>query len=729
MSDVQEIAPSFNQAIGEISASVSAYDGGADTALIKRCYEFAADRHAGQKRRSGEPYVVHPVGVARIIAELRLDVPSVCAGLLHDCVEDTSATAEDIGRLFGTEIQFLVEGVTKLGQIPWTTREERQAENFRKMLLAMARDIRVILIKLADRVDNMRTLEHMPREKQERIARETREIYAPLANRLGIQWMKIELEDLAYRYLEPDEYRHLTSRMAETADVRRGYIEEVCGRLRDALGEAGVVAQVSGRAKHLWSIQQKMKKTGRDLEQIYDVIAFRVITESVRDCYAVLGVVHSNWTPVPGRFKDFIALPKPNLYQSLHTTVIGPRAERMEVQIRTQEMHRIAEQGIAAHWKYKEKGGVAAEDGKAFAWLRQLMEWQRDLKDPTEFIETVKIDLFQDEVFVFTPKGDVKALPKGSTPIDLAYAIHSKVGERCSGARVNGLIVPLRYALRNGDTVEILTSAHQKPSKDWLKFVVTSRAKTKIRHFIRMEQRERSRQMGRDLLGRELRKQDSALASAERDGLLDEAATRLRLGTADDLLVAIGYGKVSPEHAASAVLVDRQHGDGAPVPGPVIDAPSAAVKRTTTKRSIAGIKVQGEADILVKFAKCCTPVPGDNIVGFISRGHGVVIHTRECPKALDLDPARRVDVAWDDESKTVRPVAVQVTCEDRPGLLAAISRSFTEHGVNISQAKCRTTEDGRAVNTFQVTVGHLDQLRTVLRSLLDIEGVVTATRL
>jgi GTP diphosphokinase / guanosine-3',5'-bis(diphosphate) 3'-diphosphatase len=715
-------------AVQEICAQVRGYDGAADTGLIERSFAFAAERHAGQKRRSGEPYVVHPVGVARIISELRLDVPSVCAGLLHDCVEDTSATAEDIGRLFGTEIQSLVEGVTKLGQISWTTREERQAENFRKMLLAMARDIRVILIKLADRVDNMRTLAHMPRDKQERIARETMEIYAPLANRLGIQWMKVELEDLAFKYLEPTEYDQLVARLAETAGSREAYITEVVDKLKSVMAEGEINAQVSGRAKHLWSIYQKMKKTGRDVEQIYDVLAFRVNTESVRDCYAVLGIVHSNWTPVPGRFKDFIALPKPNLYQSLHTTVIGPRAERMEVQIRTQEMHRIAEQGIAAHWKYKEQKAHTADDGKAFAWLRQLMEWQRDLKDPTEFIETVKIDLFQDEVFVFTPKGDVKALPKGATPIDLAYAVHSQVGEHCSGARVNGLIVPLRYALRNGDTVEILASANQKPSKDWLKFVITSRARTKIRHFIRMEQRERSRQMGRDLLGRELRKQDASLASSEREGLLDAAAQRLRLGGADDLLVAVGYGKVSPGHAADAVLIDRVT-NGTTAPSiPIPEAP-AAVRRPVPKRSIAGIKVQGEADILVKFAKCCTPVPGDSIIGFISRGHGVVIHTRDCSKALDLDPVRRVDVSWDDESKTLRPVAVQVTCSDRPGLLAAISKSFTEHGVNISQAKCRTTEDGRAVNTFQVTVGHLDQLKTVLRTLETIEGVVSATRL
>jgi GTP diphosphokinase / guanosine-3',5'-bis(diphosphate) 3'-diphosphatase len=720
--------------VQDICNSLLAYDPSADVALVQRCYEFAAERHAGQRRRSGEPYVVHPLGVARTITELRLDVSSVCAGLLHDCVEDTSATAEDIGRLFGTEIQFLVDGVTKLGQIPWTTREERQAENFRKMLLAMARDIRVILIKLADRVDNMRTLQHMPREKQERIARETREIYAPLANRLGIQWMKVELEDLSFCYLEPEEFEHLTTRMASTSDVRAGYIQEVCDKLGAALLKEGVTAQISGRAKHLWSIHQKMKKTGRDLEQIYDVIAFRAITESVRDCYAVLGVVHSNWTPVPGRFKDFIALPKPNLYQSLHTTVIGPRADRMEVQIRTQEMHRIAEQGIAAHWKYKEgqaQKAMLQDEGKAFAWLRQLMEWQRDLKDPTEFIETVKIDLFQDEVFVFTPKGDVKALPKGSTPIDLAYAIHSQLGEHCSGARVNGLIVPLRYALRNGDTVDILASPNQKPTKDWMKFVVTSRAKTKIRHFIRQEQRERSAHLGRDLMNRELRKRSASLASVEREGLLESGATRLRVGNAEDLLVAVGYGRVSPEHAADAVLFDREalaEGDAAAHAHQAPEAPTPA-RRPPAKRSIGGIRVQGEADILVKFAKCCSPVPGDSIVGFVSRGHGVAIHTRECPKALDLDPLRRVEVSWDDESRTLRPVAVQVTCEDRPGLLASISKSFTENGVNISQAKCRTTEDGRAVNTFQVTVGHLEQLKTVLRSLHAIEGVVSATRL
>jgi GTP pyrophosphokinase len=717
------------QQMDSIYQAVRSYDPAADTGLIQRCYEFAAERHAGQLRRSGEPYVVHPVGVAKVITDLRLDVPSICAGLLHDCVEDTSATPDDIKRLFGAEIQVLVDGVTKLGQIPWNSREERQAENFRKMLLAMARDIRVILIKLADRVDNMRTLQHMPREKQERIARETREIYAPMANRLGIQWMKVELEDLCFRYLEPEDYTALTAKMAGGEPVRAGYINEVCDRLLEVMKEAGLEVQVSGRAKHLWSIHQKMKRTARDLEQIHDVIAFRVLTGSVRDCYAALGVVHSHWTPVPGRFKDFIALPKPNLYQSLHTTVIGPRSERMEVQIRTEEMHRTAEQGIAAHWQYKEKSPLGPADRKAFAWLHQLMEWQRDLKDPTEFIETVKIDLFEEEVFVFTPKGDVKALPKGATPIDFAYAVHSQVGERCSGARVNGIIVPLRYPLRNGDTIDIITSPTQRPSKDWLKFVVTSRAKTRIRHHLRSEQRERSKKLGRDMLARELRGRDHSLAQAEKDGLLEKAANQLRAGTVDDLLVLVGYGKLTPEQAGQAIYPQR--GDAPAEPTLVQQLETVALARKAVKKSVGGVRVQGQADIVVRFAKCCSPVPGDSIVGFISvsRDRAVLVHTRECPKSLDMDPGRRLEVTWDDGVQTLRPVAVEVLSTDRPGILASISRCFTEHGVNISQAKCKTTEDRRGINTFQVSVGHVDQLRKVIRAIQGLDGVLQVSRL
>jgi GTP pyrophosphokinase len=719
----------MSDVIDAVCAKVALSNSAADVDLIRRCHAYAEERHKGQFRRSGDPYLVHPMGVARIIADLSLDVPSICAGILHDCVEDTTATSEDIKTRFGEEIQRIVDGVTKLGQIPWTTREERQAENFRKMLLAMARDIRVILVKLADRVDNMRTLQFMSRDKQERIARETREIYAPIANRLGIQWMKVELEDLAFKFLEPQEWESLRTRMESTEAGRQAYIADVCARIASALGENEIKGQVSGRAKGTWSIYQKMKRTGRDLEQVYDVIAFRVITDSVRDCYATLGTIHSNWTPIPGRFKDYIALPKPNLYQSLHTTVIGPGAERMEVQIRTQEMHRTAEQGIAAHWQYKDQVPMGAGDRKAFAWLHQLMEWQRDLKDPAEFIQTVKIDLFEEEVFVFTPKGDVKALPKGATAIDFAYAVHSKIGDHCSGARVNGMIVPLRYLLRNGDVVDIITTPSQRPSKDWLKFVVTSRAQTKIRHHLRNEQRERSRRLGRDLLTKAMRNQHRSLAVAEKEKLLDKAAETLHLGSADEILVHVGYGKLSPEAAAQAIypqlaLTSDVTADSLPALGGEPRPP-----RREAKRSIGGVRVQGEADIVVRFAKCCSPVPGDAIVAFISRGRGVIVHSRQCPKAFNLDPARSVDVAWDEDSRQLRPVAVQVVSEDKPGILAALSKCFMEHGVNIAQAKCKATEDNRGLNTFQVAVSHVDQLKKVLRAIQGISGVISATRI
>jgi GTP pyrophosphokinase len=715
--------------IDEICESVLERNPNANLDLLRRAYAYAAESHAGQFRKSGDPFLVHPMSVAKIIADLNLDVPSICAGILHDCVEDTTATPEDICDKFGEEIQRIVEGVTKLGQIPWTTREERQAENFRKMLLAMARDIRVILVKLADRVHNMRTLQFMARDKQERIARETREIYAPIANRLGIQWMKVELEDLAFKYLEPQDWENLHAQMEGTEAERGAYIRDVCAKLSEVLAENEIRGQVSGRAKGYWSIHQKMARTGRDLEQVYDIIAFRIITDSVRDCYGTLGTIHSNWTPVPGRFKDYIALPKPNLYQSLHTTVIGPGSERMEVQIRTQAMHRTAEEGIAAHWQYKEKLPIGSEDRKTFAWLHQLMEWQRDLKDPAEFIQTVKIDLFEEEVFVFTPKGDVKALPKGATPIDFAYAVHSKIGDHCSGARVNGMMVPLRYPLRNGDIIDIITSPTQRPSKDWIKFVVTSRAQTKIRHHLRKEQRERSRRLGRDLITKALRNHHRSLAVAEKDKLLDKAAEALHLGTAEEIFVHVGYGKLSPEAAAAAIYPQLQSPDVTSDSLPAQEEEARAQPRREPKRSVGGVRVQGEADIVVRFAKCCSPVPGDAIVAFISRGRGVIVHTRQCPKAFNLDPARSVEVGWDEETRLLRPVAVEVISEDKPGILAALSKCFMEHGVNIVQARCRATEDNRGLNTFQVTVSHVDQLRKVLRAIQGIAGVISATRL
>ena len=723
--------------ITDIVDRVLGYHPQADVDLIRRCYEFAAKAHDGQRRRSGDPYGVHPLGVAGLISELKLDVPSICAGLLHDAVEDTSATTAELERLFGPEIAFLVEGVTKLGKIPWQNREERQAENFRKMLLAMARDIRVILIKLADRTDNMRTLASMSPEKQERIARETMEIYAPLANRLGIQWVKVELEDLSFKYLYPEDFADLSTKLEDYHRERQKYIVDVNVILEKELEAAGVEATVYGRPKHLWSIYQKVRKTERQLEQLFDIVAFRVIVKDVRACYETLGLVHSKWTPIPGRFKDFIALPKPNMYQSLHTSVIGPRNERMEVQIRTDEMHRTAEQGIAAHWAYKEgrvvqQSGSSDKDDKRFAWLRQLMDWQRDLTDPTEFIESVKVDLFADEVYVFTPKGDVKALPKGANPIDLAFAIHSEVGNHCSGARVNGLIVPLRYVLRNGDTVEILTSPNQKPNKDWLKYCTTSSAKAKIRNYLRAEQRERSRTLGRELLERELKKYGWSYNKVEKSGDLDRVATIFKVQAAGELLISVGYGKVLPADVVEKLIPEdkrRALMESPPSENPVVGLLRRVVSPRRPSKISAGIKVAGEDDVMVRFAKCCSPVPGDPIVGYISIGRGVTIHQLGCRKAMDLDPERRIEVEWGGEQKATRPVAIQVVSADKPGILASLSQSFNDLGVNITQANCRAMDDNKALNTFSFGVKDLEQLKGVMRALQRVGGVYSVTRM
>jgi GTP diphosphokinase / guanosine-3',5'-bis(diphosphate) 3'-diphosphatase len=711
--------------------NVKTYHPAGDLDLIRRAYDFAAKAHEGQTRRSGDPYVSHPLSVACIISELKLDMPSVCAGLLHDAVEDTSATVEELTELFGQEVAFLVDGVTKLGKLPYTNREEHQAENFRKMLMAMARDIRVILLKLCDRLDNMRTLDHLPPEKQERIATETLQIYAPLANRLGIQWVKTELEDLCFKYLFRDEYDQLKGEVAKTRKERLRYITDVEKLIYKEMTTAGIQCRVTGRAKHLWSIRQKMKHTERPFAEILDAIGFRIITDSHKACYEALGVAHSAWKPIPGRFKDYIALAKPNGYQSLHTAVIGPRGERIEVQIRTEEMNLIAEQGIAAHWRYKEgKPGIFTVDDKKFAWLRQLIESQQDLKDPTEFIESVKIDLFDgDEVYVFTPQGDVKALPKGSCPIDFAYTIHSNIGDHCSGARVNGMIVPLRYQVRNGDTVEIITSPNQKPSKDWVKIVHTARARTKIRHRLRKEQRERALVLGKDLLEKALRKYSVSYSKALKAGDLEQAAKTLKCSSVDELVCQIGYGKITTTQVVDAVVPeDRRKGDRPAEREERTNPFKQILRKVTRRKASGGIKVQGEEDVLVRHARCCSPLPGDEVVGFITRGRGVSVHRRGCPKALDLDPERRIEVEWDDKAKVEHQVAIKVLCANKPGLLANLSQSFSDSGVNITQAHCRATDDGRAVNTFHANVRDLEQLKSVMRSLTRIKGVYTVDR-
>lgn len=709
---------------------IKSYNTEADTALLETAFALAHKAHEGQVRKSGEPYIVHPLSVASIIAELKLDVPSVCAGLLHDCVEDTDVCLTEITERFSEEVAALVDGVTKLGKIPWNTREERQAENFRKMLVAMAKDIRVVLIKLADRLDNMRTLQHMKEEKQERIAKETMEIYAPLANRLGIYWVRAELEDLSFRYLYPHEYQRLTDELAASEAERRAYIKKVEDLLRKLMSENHVACDVHGRPKNLWGIHAKMRETERPLDQIHDSIAFRVVTHSIRDCYAALGVVHEHFVPIPGRFKDYVAMPKPNRYQSLHSTLVGPDGKRMEVQIRTHEMHRVAEEGIAAHWVYKEgKSVLSSEDQQKFAWLRQLIEFQRELKDPTEFLDAVRVDLFSDEVYVFTPAGEVKAFPTGSTPVDFAYAIHTEVGHRCSGAKVNGQLVPLRYQLQNGDTIEIVTSHGQKPNKDWLKFTVTARARSKIRHFIRGEQRLRARDFGGELLERELRKHDLSFAKLQKEGELQRLAQELRCGKSEeDLLLQIGFGKLTAAQVVRAVTQGVTDGGTAAEPEQKRNPIARIIEKVRKRAPTGAIYVQGQNDVLIRYAHCCDPLPGDPIVGFITRGRGVTIHKLDCSKALDLDPERRIEVEWDSAAKVEHRVSIDVYTADKPGILAEISKAFTKAGINISQAHCRVTDDNRAVNTFQFHVMHLDHLKHLIKEIQRIKGVNSVVR-
>ncbi len=718
--------------LSDILDKVQGYLPEPDLDLIKRAYVYSAKVHQGQIRKSGEPYLVHPLSVAGLLADLRLDEASIVTGLLHDTIEDTLATPEELRELFGAEIAQLVDGVTKLSQFQISkeaSAEEKQAENFRKMIVAMARDIRVILVKLADRTHNMRTLGAMVPEKQTRIAQETLDIYAPLANRLGISWIKTELEDLSFRYLRPDEYNDLAERVGRRKKERERFVDEVCEVIRKKMTDNGLTVEVSGRWKHLYSIWRKMKIQGIDLDGVHDVIAFRILAATLPACYEALGLVHSMWKPVPGRFKDFIAIPKPNMYQSLHTTVIGPYGERIEVQIRTPEMHRVAEEGIAAHWAYKEGKASSGRDDEKFAWLRQLMEWQQDLKDPKEFLETVKVDLFTDEVFVFTPRGDVKSLPRGATPVDFAYAIHSDVGARCVGAKVNGKIVPLRYKLKNGDTVEILTSPSAHPSKDWLTFVKTSRAQAKIRFFIKQQQRERSVSLGRDILEREFKRYGLNLNRTLKGDDGTKLCHDLAVRTPDDLLAAVGYGKIAPAQVLSRLLPAEQLATQPPKEGPdAVSRLTEIFKRVAGRTSTTGVRINGIDDILVRFGRCCNPVPGDPIIGFITRGRGVTVHTLACEKVLSTDAERRVDVTWDVKGEFKRPVTVRVLTSDRPGLLAAITQTFSTAGVNISQANCRITGDDRAVNTFEVSISDLKQLRTVMTAIGKIKGVHSVER-
>jgi GTP pyrophosphokinase len=706
----------------DIADRILEYDPDCDFALLQRAYVFSAKVHEGQERLSGEPYLIHPLAVASILVDLRMDEVTVAAGLLHDTLEDTLTTADELRRLFGEQVTFLVDGLTKIAHVEFKSSRERQAESFRKMLLAMSSDIRILLIKLADRLHNMRTLDYVSEDRARQIAQETQDIYVPLAHRLGIHWMKHDLEDLAFRVLEPTAARDLERRLRSKQKARSRYIDEVKGVLSARLREASLEAEVTGRLKDLASIHAKMQRDGVSLDEIYDVIAFRIIVEGgAADVYSALGIVHAIWRPVPGRFKDYVALPKANGYQSLHTTVIGPYGERMEVQIRTSAMHRDAELGIAAHWKYKSgKAGADADDGK-FAWLRQLVERHQDLTDPNEFIETVKIDLFPDEVFVFTPRGDVIGLPVGATPVDFAYAIHSEVGDSCAGAKINGKLVSLRHKLVDGDTVEILTHSRQLPRKDWLDFVVTGKARSTIRHAIRAEEKARSRELGRELLDREFRKAGLSLPRAlEGEGIL-EMARRHGRGSVDDLMASVGYGRIE----ATELVRELQGSAASPEPAP-------APRRRffgRPKEGASGLQVGGQSDVMVRFGGCCAPLPGDEVVGFVTRGRGVTVHLKDCPKIFSLDPERRIDVEWQPGAEVSRKIKMRVRSQDQPGLLAKVTKTISAEGVNIGAAIVTTSPDRLSEQTFDVWVPDVAKLNAVMKEIRKIKGVLSVERL
>ena len=711
---------------GDIIEKVETYNPNYNEPLLQRAYVFSAKAHQGQIRLSGEPYLIHPLEVAGILADMQLDESTIATGLLHDTIEDTYATYDQLKDLFGQEVADLVEGVTKISKMSFESSEDTQAENFRKMILAMTRDIRVILVKLADRLHNMRTLKFQKPENQQRIAQETLDIYAPIANRLGIEWIKSELEDLSFKYLLTDAYRSLERKISKSEKERNRYIELVKEILTQKLREEGITADISGRPKHLYSIFKKMQSQNIEFSDIYDITAFRIIVNTIPACYEVLGIVHNLWTPIPGKFKDYIALPKSNLYQSLHTTVIGPKGERIEIQIRTHEMHEVAEKGIAAHWKYKEGINLNEKDDRRFSWLRQLFEYQQDLKNNSEFLETIKIDLFPDEVFVFTPTGEVKNFPRGSTPIDFAYSIHTEVGNQCKGAKVNGRIVPLKYSLHNGDRVEIITHPKAHPSKDWLKIVKTSRARTKIRQWIKTQEREQSIQFGRELLEKETRRYAVNFSHLYKDGSLEEIANSFSLHSVDDLLATIGYGKITPRQIIRRILppekLEIEHTDEE-------EKPFKRIISKITGKDQSPILILGEENVLFRLAKCCNPLPGDKIVGFITRGRGITVHKADCEKILNTDPQRIVEAKWKAGDSFRHPVRIQTLSTDRRGLLAEITKELSSMGADILSAHVQTTEDHQAINQFVIAIKDLKHLNKIIRVLNQIKGITEVKRI
>jgi len=701
--------------IESVLDKVRAYNPSANVEVIRKAFIFSRDAHSSQVRREGSPYISHPLSVADTLADMKLDSATIAAGLLHDTVEDTGINTSDIKEMFGQEISFLVDAVTKLSKVEFKTKEEAQAENFRKMLLAMAKDVRVILIKFADRLHNMRTIEHLSPDKQRRIAQETLDIYAPLANRLGIGWLRIEFEDLSFKVLMPDLYAELVEKVAKRREENEAYINEIIRLFQDRFAKAGIHAKLKGRVKHLYSIYQKIIRQKVPFEQVHDVIGIRIITDTVGHCYDILGIIHSLWPLVPGRFKDFISLPKSNMYQSLHTTVMGPSGERVEFQIRTEEMDAIAEEGIAAHWQYKEKDGVDQKNAKFVKWLRDLV---KEISDAREFLEAVKGEVIPETVYVFTPNGDIKELPLDSTPVDFAYSIHSEVGNKCIGAKVNGRMVPLRYKLNSGDVVEIVTSPTQNPSKDWLKFVVTQRAKSRIKQWTRAEERKKGIELGARLIEDEIRRHGLPMAALKSEKM-EEVLKQHNLQQLEDLYVLVGYGKISAHQIVNRFMPEK----------PQVEQPAPkTVKPREPKSSV--ISITGIDNVLYRIGRCCYPVPGDRIVGFITRGKGVTIHRRDCPTidTLGGPNVRTIDVSWTQTGDTPSTAKISVESLDKPGMLANLSAFISSQEVNISSVKANATHDKRAFIELSLEVRNREQLITIMNKIRQMDGVLRVRR-
>jgi GTP pyrophosphokinase len=709
--------------ITDILDRISVYNPEADLSLVERAYIYSARIHEGQVRLSGEPYLSHPLEVAGLLTDLKLDPVSAAAGLLHDTLEDTKATMEDLTGLFGEPVAHIVEGVTKLGRLAFRSSEARQAESIRKMIIAMADDIRVILIKLCDRLHNMRTLQYQTEKKQIKIAQETLDIYAPLANRLGIYWMKTELEDMAFMYLFPQPYSEIVNQVAKKRDEQQEQIDAIRKIIETKMAEANLPCEIQGRHKHLYGIYQKMMNQGVDFDEVYDILAFRIILDTVPQCYQAVGIIHSVWKPITKRFKDFIGIPKPNMYQSLHTTVIGPLGERVEIQIRTKEMDSVARDGIAAHWQYKEKRGFDQKTGATFAWLRTLVREQRDLKDPNEFMESVRIELFPDEVYIFTPRGDVLALPKASTPVDFAYAIHTEVGHQCTGAKVDGRMVPLKYQLKTGQRVEIITSPNHQPSRDWLNFVKTAKARSRVRQHIKAEERKLSLALGREMCDKILRKYHVSLNKYLKSLEIEKAVHDLGYKTADDLIAGVGYGKVSPLQVVRYLLPRAEIEDEKET---IVTRLRHRIRGRKTK---SGILVKGLDDILIRFANCCHPLPGDPVVGYITRGQGVTVHRTSCHHALSMDEERRIELEWAPDTGDLYPVKIHVLCHDRIGLLANITAAISQGKANILDASVNTRPDKRADCHFTIAVSGADHLENVITSVKKIKHVIRVSRI